>query len=198
MISSSAGELAFWTAPDQIWLRTVCKVVTAAAVLLCAFVCRKQKEEGFWWIFFALLFAGIGDIVIVFSFLAGAGMFALAHIFLIILFLRRNPLSRKSWIIWGVISAVLAAVVLIVGREKGFYAYGAAAYAPILLLMVFAAKGQRGMLRTGACIFFVSDLLLALYQWKHIHGSLHVIYMALFYIALVMFAIAEVKKKEEI
>lgn len=65
---------------------------------------------------------------------------------------------------------------------------GAAAYAPVLLLMLFAAQKQKGMLRIAAIIFFVSDLLLTFYQWKHLHMSIHIIYMGLFYLALLLFA----------
>lgn len=154
----------------------------------CAFLGSDRRNPDFKWIAAAVGAASAADVVIVSSFPVGAGLFAAAHICLIILFYQNLPLARRSWIIWGIVSACLAAAILVLGFEKGIYAFGAAAYAPILLLMVFTAKGQKGLRRIAAFLFLASDLMLAIYQWKHIHITLHVGYMALFYTALLMFA----------
>ena len=182
------SEAAYWIWPEQTGIRTICKAVTAVCILACAFFGGNRKGREFRWIIAALAAACAADVIIVASFPIGAGLFALAHICLIILFYKENPLSRRSWILWGIISACLVALILALGSEMGIYAYGAAVYAPILILMVFTAKGQKGFRRAAAFIFLASDLLLALYQWKHIHPALHVIYMGLFYAAMLMFA----------
>ena len=182
------SEAAYWIFPENPGIRTICKAVTAVCILACAVSGGNRKGREFWWMIAALAAACAADVIIVSSFPAGAGLFALAHLCLIILFYKQMPLTRKRWLIWGIISACLVGVILAAGSGMGIYAYGAAVYAPILILMVFTAINQRGIRRIAAFVFFSSDLLLALYQWKHIHPALHVIYMGLFYAAMLMFA----------
>ena len=188
VISACLSETVYWVWPENIVIRAICKAIFAVCILAAVLFCADHKNPGFKWIFTFLVLACAADVVIVFLFPAGAGLFALAHICLIILFYKKRPLDRKKWIIWGIISAIAVAAILLLGSEMGIYAYGAAVYAPILLLMVVTAAGQKGVIRIAAFLFFVSDLLLALYQWKHIHPVLHVVYMLLFYAALLMFA----------
>jgi len=193
-VGACCSEAAYWIFPDNPGIRTICKAVAAVCILICGFSGENRKGRRFWWTMAALAAACAADVIIVSSFPVGAGLFALAHICLVILFYKYKPLTRKRWLIWGIISACLAAAILAVGSGMGIYAYGAAVYAPILILMVFTAIDQRGICRIAAFIFLASDLLLALYQWKHIHPVLHVIYMGLFYAAMLMFAW---RKREE-
>lgn len=181
-------EAAFWMYPERPDIRNICKIVTVVFILLYALLCRNRKEWGFAWIFFALVLASLADVLIVTSFYVGAGLFALAHICLIIMFCKKRRLSGRKWILWGVISAAVVAMVLILGSSKAWVSYGAAAYAPILLLMVFAAVGQPVILRNAAIIFLVSDLLLAVYNSLSKLFFIHIIYMGLFYAALLIFA----------
>ncbi|MBR3402145.1 MAG: hypothetical protein IKG67_07880 [Parasporobacterium sp.] len=187
-IGACCSEAAYWIFPENPGIRTICKAVTAVCILACAFSGGNRKGREFWWTMSALAAACAADVIIVSSFPVGAGLFALAHICLVILFYKQRPLTRRRWLIWGGISACLVAVILALGSGMGIYAYGAAVYAPILILMVFTAINQKGIRRIAAFIFLASDLLLALYQWKHIHLALHVIYMGLFYAAMLMFA----------
>jgi len=183
-----AGEAAWWISPELTGLRTLCKAVTAAGIIAYA-LCFQQIRTPRWnWGLLSILCACVGDVVIVHIFVLGAVLFALAHIGFIICFSRSVSLHKAAWAAWGAVSAAAVILVLILGAGRGIYAYGAAVYAPILLLMTFYAAKQQGVVRIAAFLLFASDLLLALYQWSHIHPVLHVIYMSLFYAALLLLA----------
>ena len=183
-----AGEAAFWLLPENIGLRALFKAITGACIIIFALCCRDRHERDFRWIITALVLASIADVVIGFLFPVGVALFALAHICLIILFWKKTPPGRTKLIIWGIVSAVIIVLILILGSGQGLFVYCVAIYAPILLLMVFTAIGQTGLIRIAAFMFFTSDLLLTIYQWKQIHPLLHVVYMGLFYASLLMLA----------
>ena len=180
------GETAYWAFPEQPWLRTILKVITAFSIVLFA-ACRQIRQERKQYLLLAaIVSACLADVVIVHLFPAGVILFAIAHICLIVLFYRREPLHKTDWIIWIAISIAVVTMILIFGSGMGIYAYGAAVYAPVLLLMAVSAVRQKGRIRIAGILFFFSDLLLALYQWKHIHPAIHILYMGLFYAALIL------------
>ena len=145
---------------------------------------RKEKKQ--YLLLAAIVSACLADVVIVPLFPAGVALFAIAHICLIIVFCRKEPLHKTDWIIWIAISIAVVTMILILGSGMGIYAYGAAVYAPVLLLMAVSAVRQKGRIRMAGILFFSSDLLLAIYQWKQIHPVIHILYMGLFYAALIL------------
>ena len=180
------GEAAYWAFPEQQGLRTILKAITAFSIILFAACRQMRKEKKQYLLLAAIVSACLADVVIVPLFPAGVALFAIAHICLIIVFCRKEPLHKTDWIIWIAISIAVVTMILILGSGMGIYAYGAAVYAPVLLLMAVSAVRQKGRIRMAGILFFSSDLLLAIYQWKHIHPVIHILYMGLFYAALIL------------
>lgn len=129
------------------------------------------------------------DIVITFHFSLGLGLFLLSHVMLTYLFQRRRPMSLGKWIQWGILSAALAAlIILFYVPSHGLIGWGVAVYAPVLLLMVFSSGKQPIRIRVSSSMLLISDLLLGMYATLLNDPMIHVVYMFLFYIALLLIA----------
>ncbi|MBE6017700.1 MAG: lysoplasmalogenase, partial [Lachnospiraceae bacterium] len=197
-ISSAVfSELAFCLAGDDPSLRTICRTTAAVFIIIFAFLRKRAKEWGFIWIFAAVILGELADVFIGYSFITGVVLFAACHICLVIAFQRRKKLRRIQWIIWAAVSSGAIVAVLLFSGKAGTFTYGAAAYAPILVLMLVSSFNVDRMINIAAGMFFISDLMLALYQTKHLHISIHIIYMALFYAAMLLFAGLRTKLTEE-
>ena len=68
--------------------------------------------------------------------------------------------------------------------------WGVAAYAPVLLLMAFSSGKQPIRVRVSAMMFLTSDLLLGLYSTLLKDPMIHVVYMLLFYLALLLLTLS--------
>ena len=131
------------------------------------------------------------DIVISIHALAGIVLFTLCHLALITCFLHSCRLSGGKWLQWAAVALPLSAVIMVFfAPSSGSAGWAAAVYAPILLLMSFTSAGQPIRIRVGATFFVVSDLLLGLFFTLVNHPVIHVVYMCLFYLALLLLAIS--------
>ena len=105
-------------------------------------------------------------------------------------------MKKGKWIQWAILSVVVSG--LIIWRmvpTMGAPAWAAAIYAPVLFLMGYSAGGQAVRVRYAARMFVVSDLLLGTYFTVLPDPLVHVIYMLLFYLALLLMAICHEGKR---
>lgn len=130
-----------------------------------------------WQISAALLFSALGDLAgSMGSFILQMGSFAVAHVFLIIFFIRRyvekverdRKLTEKAKgfaIIVILMSATLAGFAfteIIVNAPAGIVRTGAGIYTVLICIMLVAALLQRSSLYAlGALLFVFSDFILA-------------------------------------
>ena len=189
-------EVAFWFFADQTWVRAVWKAI-AALCFLAVFILTHRKENLLHSLFPFLLTAVVADVVITFHFISGLCLFLLAHVLLSVQFLRSAPMSLGKWIQWALVSAVLSAMIIFFYvPSHGLIGWGVAVYAPVLLLMTFSSGAQPIRLRAGAMMFLLSDLLLGMYATLLNEPIVHVVYMVLFYVALLVVAISPTRSEE--
>ena len=190
-IGAVETEAAYWFLADMDWVRIAWKGVTAACFLLLYLLLHRKKGNLLHSFFPSVVLAAAADIVISIHFIAGAILFLLCHAVLAYQFQKRSRMSRGKWIQWGVVSAALAAsIILFYARSHGAAGWAVAAYAPVLLLMVFSCRNQPTRIRVNAILFLVSDLLLGLYTALLKDPMIHVVYMFLFYLALLLLTLA--------
>lgn len=137
----------------------------------------------------AVLLYSVANCVINISFIAGAALFTLTIIGLIVVFIIRRRPSGYGWLTWAAISLASIPVVLIIGRDVGNLRFAAAAYCCINLLMVMTATHQRPVVGLACVFFLTSDLVLGAYlTFGNRMLLMHVVYMFLYYIAIYFFA----------
>ena len=182
-------ETAYWFFADQTWVRGVWKGIAGLWLFVLYYLLHRGKEKPGASFFPFLLSAMAADIVITFHFSLGLGLFLLSHVMLTYLFQRRRPMSLGKWIQWGILSAALAAlIILFYVPSHGLIGWGVAVYAPVLLLMVFSSGKQPIRIRVSSSMLLISDLLLGMYATLLNDPMIHVVYMFLFYIALLLIA----------
>ena len=148
-------------------------------------------------LFPGLVLAIAADIVICYGMIPGAVIFFAGHILLVFCFLRRVPMRRARWLQWAVVSLALAAFVIWrFAPGAGVTAVAASAYAPMLFLMAFSAAEQPLRIRYAARMFVCSDILLGLFFTVFHDPAVHVVYMMLFYLALLLMAIGKEAGKD--
>ncbi len=196
IVSMLETEFAFWFFADRTYIRVIWKVVMGAALLGLYFRFNREKAGFFKTLLPGLIAAIAADIVICGYFVPGAAIFFLGHLLMTVAFLRRSPMSKGKWIQWAVIAAIVSTVV-IVGfvRRAGLYAWVAAVYAPVLLLMSFSAGGQSARIRCATKLFLLSDVLLGVFSVVYREPVVHIVYMALFYLSLLLMAVSPLLDK---
>ncbi len=196
-IAAIETEAAYWFLADMAWVRIAWKVVVALCFLLLFFQVRR-RDDGILQSFFpSILLAVAADVVISIHFIAGAALFLLCHALLSLQFLRREPMPLGKWILWAAVSlAVDALIILFYVPGHGAVGWTVAAYAPVLLLMAFSSGGQSLRVRVSALMFLISDLLLGLYIALLSDPKIHVIYMFLFYTALLTLTVSDSRSSE--
>lgn len=190
-IAALETEAAYWFFADQEWVRLAWKVLTALC-FLALFLMFHRTEGGLLHSFFpSILLAVVADVVISIHFAAGAALFLLCHGVLSFQFQRRSPLSLGKWIQWAVVSVMLVIpIILFYVPDHGAMGWAVAVYAPVLLLMAFSSGSQPVRVRVSAILFFTSDLLLGLYGTLLNDPMIHVVYMFLFYTALLLLTLS--------
>ena len=190
-IAMLEAELAFWFFADHTNLRMLWKMILGAA-LLVIFLLRHWKSKRTLLMlpgFFMLIAA---DVVMCLYVLQGAILFTVAHALLIIAFLYRSPMPLKMWIQWFVVSAI-ASVLIVFGfiRKIGTLAWGAAAYAVVLLLLNYAAGGQLPRARFAARLFLLSEAILLIFMTVFNEPILHILSVLMFDTALLLIAVSK-------
>ncbi|MBQ4423411.1 MAG: hypothetical protein II872_03750 [Clostridia bacterium] len=195
-ISMIEIEAAFWFLADRVLYRLIWKAVMGAALVALYF---RRRERGEPWkvsLFPGLFTAILADLLITVSFLGGAALFLVAHVFLILAFRFRKKMTKSRWVQWGIISAALVALIVVVFvPQKGLYAWAAAVYAPVVLLMRWAGGRQTTRVRFASLLFLLSDVLLAVYFAVLSEPVIHILYMILFYVALLIMAVGGAEEK---
>ena len=191
-IAALETEAAYWFLADRVIFRVLWKAVVGIALILLFFRLHVPKKPLRETLFFGLVAAIAADIVICYSIIPGAAIFFAGHILLIYCFLRRVPMRRARWLQWAVVSLVLA--VFVIWRfvpRVGSLAYAASVYAPMLFLMAYSASEQPLRIRYAARMFVCSDILLGLFFTVFHDPIVHVVYMMLFYLALLLMTVGK-------
>ena len=190
-VAALETEAAYWFFADQAWVRILWKAITALSFVLLFFQLHEKKDRLLQTFFPSVLLAAVADVVISIHFFAGAALFLLCHALLTCQFQRRAPLSRGKRIQWAVVAVMLEAlIILFYVPAHGAIGWAVAIYAPVLLLMAFSSGNQSLRVRVSAILFLISDLLLGLYGTLLTDPMIHVIYMFLFYTALLMLTLS--------
>ena len=190
-IAMLEAELAYWFFADHTNLRMLWKMILGAA-LLTIFLIRHRKSKRTLLMlpgFFMLIAA---DVVMCLYVLQGAILFTVAHALLIFAFLYKSPMPLKMWIQWFVVSAI-ASVLIVFGflPKIGTLAWGAAAYAVILLLLNYTAGGQLPRARFAARLFLLSEAILLIFMTVFNEPILHILSVLMFDTALLMIAVSK-------
>jgi uncharacterized membrane protein YhhN len=115
----------------------------------------------------ALLFHGLGDVLLELYFLAGMAAFWIGHGLYLWLFSRQRqrPVPRWAWVRVGALAlASVAALADLAGHLDGVFTVAVPLYAAALFAMAASAQTcRRGQpwVWLGALLFLISDLLLA-------------------------------------
>ena len=186
------AEGAYWLLADMPWLLSAWKAAAGAAVLGVFFLRRNRTGKtglGLLPVLAVMIAAGLAA---VWSILPGAALLWLGHILLAACFLREKPVSRAVWIQWAVISILSAGLLILVFVPKaGPLGWGAAAFAPVLLLTAYCSGGRDLRTRYAAGFLLTSDLILAAYMFIWNDPLAHVLYTTLFSIALLLLALGK-------
>ncbi|XP_049602080.1 lysoplasmalogenase [Syngnathus scovelli] len=207
---ASAMYFYLWTPhfPASI---TLAAVKSAPTLLLAAAVLSWNGGQSVLGVVGGLVFSAVGDCCLVWPefFLHGMAAFALAHLLYSFAFLssRYEAYSSSSWT--GLLYLIL---VVIAG---GFYTYlfpflrkdpnsdlmvpAVGGYVVIITLMgILATRTRRGFTLLGSLIFIVSDLSLAMQQFKVTapveHGN--TVVMVTYYLAQLLISVGDMKAVE--
>ncbi len=185
-------EMAFWFFADRVWIRALWKAVIMFALLFLYIRYHRPKNSWFHSLFPGFVMAVLADIAIGYAFVPGVVLFLIGHVLMIFSFLHRAPMPKGKWIQWATVSLVVFAfVVTRFVPSYGVRAWAAAIYAPVLFLMAYSASRQRNRIRYAGRMFVVSDALLGVFHALFNDPFIHIVYMLLFYIALLLFALGD-------
>lgn len=163
------------------WWLNITKPLLMPILMIYLTVCLPFHFEGRLFIYLALIFSTLGDVFLMFSeqimFLMGVGLFALAHLFYILFFIRHKtplngslkPMLLISLSIYGVL--LIYSVFSHLGDFKPFV-IGYALIITVMLYTSFFVKGRFSKkafqtIIAGAALFVISDSLLALNMFGH-------------------------------
>lgn len=191
-IAAIEAEMAFWLFADQLMTRVIWKAVCAVCLILLFFMIHPPREPLLRSHFPALLLALAADITITFHFAAGAGLYLLSHIALILCFQRRAPMSGGRWFLWAAIAVpVTAGLALFFAPSRGVVGWVAVAFAPVVLLMNISASRQPFRARAAVAMFIAADLLLYLFVTLLNEPVVHMASMFCFYCACFLLDICD-------
>ena len=190
-IAMLEAELAFWFFADHTNLRMLWKIILGAALLVIFLIRHWRSKRTLLMLpgFFMLIAA---DVVMCLYVLQGAILFTVAHALLIFAFLYKSPMPLKMWIQWFVVS-VIASVLIVFGflPKIGTLAWGAAAYAVVLLLLNYTAGGQLPRARFAARLFLLSEAILLIFMTVFNEPILHILSVLMFDAALLLIAVSK-------
>lgn len=197
-VSMIEAEAAFWLLADRMLYRVIWKAAVGFALIVLYWLRREKGEPFRVSLFPGLLAAILADILICYTFVGGAALFLVGHVLLIVAFQNRNRMTKGRWVQWVIVSAaVITLIAFVFIPMKGLYAWVAAVYAPVILLMRYCGGRQTVRIRFASLLFLISDVLLAVYFALLSEPMIHVLYMLLFYIALLIMATGSAVGKKE-
>ena len=186
-VAAVEAEGAYWLLADMPLLLAAWRAAAGTAVLGVYFL--RGNRNGLLPALAALIAANLAA---AWAALPGAALLLLGHILLIACFLRKKALSRAAWIRWAVISLLSAGVVvLVLAPRAGLHGWGAAAFTPVLFLTAYCSVDRDVRTRYAAGFLLASDLLLGAYLFIRSEPLAHVLYTALFGLALMLLALGK-------
>ena len=186
-------------------LKCTCSGMFALLGLINLFYSRKTKqtnEKFFLYMAAGLVFAFLGDVVIDWSFIPGAAIFALGHVFFVVAYCRLERIQKLDYMISG--GVFLACVIFLFSPLVTFdvpvFRIVCLVYAMIISSMLGKAFGNFFRNKTGltatiaaaSFLFFFSDLMLVcdwfigIWDWAP-NACMGTYYPALCLMALSMF-----------
>lgn len=183
-------------------LKCVCSsIFTLLGVINLGYaICTKQNDNKFYvGMIAAIIFSMLGDVFIYFSFIAGAGAFAISHIFFIITYCFIQKIQKLDLII-GFISFIPIALFLlfcpVLKFEEAIFKPVCVIYAVIITTMLGKSLGnfirEKNLLNTtlfiASTLFLLSDLVLVFELFSDVLPWAENACMALYYPSLCIFA----------
>lgn len=152
---------------------SACFVIQGIVNFYLAFKVDRDNKKFYLIMLIGLVFSMAGDVVINLNFVAGAAIFAVAHIWFVFAYCLLNKYSLQDGIIAGVIFIGSALFILLfkgLKFEPVLLKWVCLVYALIISTMLGKAisnlikerSGVNILLAVGACLFFFSDLMLLL------------------------------------
>ena len=152
-----------------------------------------------------LLFGMLGDILLGKNFIVGAVLFALGHIFYLSSFVCIKKYGAKDLLVLLALMALVAIVLLVPSFDFGKYLPIIVGYAIVICTMtskaisnlIFGQKNiQNILLCIGATLFFISDLMLMLYNFGSPIKVFDYLCLLTYFPAQIIFAISIFKFKK--
>ena len=185
-----------------------CFALLGAVNLLWARRTRQREMRIYVLLCLGVVFAMLGDIAINPSFVAGAALFAVGHVFLVAAYCAAQPLQRRDlWFLAPPVAFALAFMLLYPHfsfPHPTFYGI-CIGYAVIIAVMLgksaanFARRPRlfEGLLALGSALFFFSDFMLLLHwfvgKWSWTNHAC----MAAYYPAVCLMGLAMYVKTRE-
>lgn len=188
IVAVTEAEGAYWLLADQPWVRLFWKAVIGISVLAVFFLRYDTEEKLTDGLFPSLAAAIAADLVKTFAFFPGTAFLLLSHILMIVNFLRKHPMNRVQWIQWACLSVIAVGIILF---AIGVQAWIAAAFTPVLLLIVYSIGKEKTRIRNAGASLIASDILLCAYATIWPEPLAHILYVFLFNIALILMALNE-------
>lgn len=187
-------------------LKCICSAsfATLGIINLCYALATKQKEIRFYVsMAIGLVLAFLGDVLIGYDFIIGAGTFALGHVFFVVAYCFMQKFGKWDWIFSALLFAGAAIFLLccpLLSFEVPVFKIVCIVYALIISLMLGKAIGNfvternavTGTMAIAGALFFFSDLMLVfdrfigLWDWTS-NACMGTYYPALCLLAFSMF-----------
>ena len=191
IVAVMEAECAFWLQADRPVIRMLWKSLAGAVVTALFFLRHGREEKLLHSALPGLTAAVAADLVMTFEIRAGSAVLLLAHVLLIVFFIRKKPMNRTQWIQWAVLSLIFVGIIFVAFAGKLWM--GAVA-APALLLMIYSIGGQDSRTRYAGAALIVSDVLLVAYMTVWPEPLAHILCKVLFAASLMLFALNGKKK----
>lgn len=177
---------------------TIIKGLTSIIPVALALYATIKLPDFFNIAFTIVLFAYfIGDILIRINFVAGVVAFFIANLLMSLIFVKSRGFSKSQLLLY-LFSLVIALVIFIIFKETlGIFFYPVLVYAFVLIFMLISSISMPHLIRIGAIVFFISDLLLGVGLAGFGNTVVSFISLGLYYIAICILANAAYKRTFE-
>ena len=161
------------------------------------------------WIFFALFFSWLGDVLLMFHtddslfFLLGLSSFLISHIFYIIFFqiIRTREMVKSRWYLLLIVAVYYAVIIAILSPYLGDMLLPVRIYAVVIsfmfllaMHMLYIKNTSTGLwMTTGAFLFIISDTLLAINKFYHPFEMAGVFVMATYGLAQLFLTVGAIR-----
>ncbi|MBR1581720.1 MAG: hypothetical protein IJ656_01675 [Bacilli bacterium] len=205
LISVIEGEVAYWLLADFPIFNIMFKAI-AGILIIVSYILRKDLKKiknPLDSLLPFLIAIVIANITVSIHVAIGIIIGMVALILLSLHFLRKKPLNKRLWILYGVFSVISVGIVMFMAKSFSFTAITCYVMVPVMLLATFAATLQEGRKEHSTYLITTAYVLLGLYLLSPVHLVTGVLYVVAINAGMMLFALSEndkdvVEAKEEV